>query len=543
MASKYTYEDFQKAMASSGLSGQFSQSDLKLAQQNPDAGMSILKYKQDWNSAATDEARALANYGAEQIRSNYGGYTGGESGGSFYLDAQSPKDFQFESYKPYENQYADREKELLDAVTNYKDFSYDPTDDRLYSQYRKQYTREGQRATADTLGAAAAASGGVPSSYAATAAAQAGNYYSAQMTDKIPELYELAYNQYLNEYNRKLTSLEAVQAAEQSDYAKYLNELEQHNTQQQLRYNQLLAEIEQQSAKRNEQMNLATLGAQWGDYSGLEGLGFDLSNNPEDYERKYQEAILGAQWGDYSGLNGLGISTANNPTDKANAKERVDAYLAAGGSAAKLDSALVAASGYTTQEMEQLERYYALQAALQQQNSRSASSGSGTSSAKKSTATTGSTYEGLYNAGVRTEGEAYAYLLSAGHSSTEAAKLAGYFGEWVEDYTPAVTLDAGDVEYLKSEYGSRLPGEVWNDLVSNQGLSEDLLKSNGFTVATTASTAKLSGYAQDVEDQILGTPGMTKAAIQTRIEKESASGKLTTADVEGLYKRFGISVN
>ena len=39
---KYTYQDFQRALDGSGLAGQFSQADLKLAQQNPDAGMSIL---------------------------------------------------------------------------------------------------------------------------------------------------------------------------------------------------------------------------------------------------------------------------------------------------------------------------------------------------------------------------------------------------------------------------------------------------------------------------------------------------------------------
>lgn len=41
MANRYTYDDFQKAMQSSGLGGQFSDADLKLAQQNPDAGMSL----------------------------------------------------------------------------------------------------------------------------------------------------------------------------------------------------------------------------------------------------------------------------------------------------------------------------------------------------------------------------------------------------------------------------------------------------------------------------------------------------------------------
>ena len=107
MANRYTYDDFRKAMQSSGLGGQFSDADLKLAQQNPDAGMSILKYKQDYKNAATDEARALANLGAEGIRSSYGGYTGGQRGANFYLDPLSPKDFQSSAAQTYKNNYAD----------------------------------------------------------------------------------------------------------------------------------------------------------------------------------------------------------------------------------------------------------------------------------------------------------------------------------------------------------------------------------------------------------------------------------------------------
>lgn len=85
----FTYDQFQKAAQDSGLMGEFSAADLSLAQRNPDAGMSLLKYKQDYHAATTDEARALANLGAEGIRSSYGNYTGGDNGGSFYL-APSP---------------------------------------------------------------------------------------------------------------------------------------------------------------------------------------------------------------------------------------------------------------------------------------------------------------------------------------------------------------------------------------------------------------------------------------------------------------------
>lgn len=376
----FTYDQFQKAAQDSGLMGEFSPADLSLAQRNPDAGMSLLKYKQDYHAATTDEARALANLGAEGIRSSYGNYTGGDNGGSFYLDRLSPSSFDGGRAPTYENQYAgdiadlweqqknygsydygeaapvynnrydDTIQDLIQGILNREDFSYDPATDPLYQNYRKQYTREGQRATADTLGQAAAASGGIPSSYATTAAAQAGNYYAAQMTDKIPELYQLAYNQYLNDYNMQLSDLGVVQGAEQSDYDKYLNELNQYNTDRAFDYNawldeynmtkdqlqtaqgleqldytkylnelqqfntdrefnygQLLDEIDSQTMERQEAVDNALRAAEFGDYSFLQDMGIDTSNNPADFERQYTLALLAAEYGDFSGLEALGI--------------------------------------------------------------------------------------------------------------------------------------------------------------------------------------------------------------------------------------------
>ena len=85
MARKFTYEDFERAANESGLLGEFSPSDLKLAQQDPDAGMSILNYKKDYHAATTDEARALANKGAENVRTSFGEYSGGKDGSGFYV--------------------------------------------------------------------------------------------------------------------------------------------------------------------------------------------------------------------------------------------------------------------------------------------------------------------------------------------------------------------------------------------------------------------------------------------------------------------------
>ena len=119
----YTYEDFQRAAQEAGLLGQFSEADMRLAQQNPDAGMSILKYKTDYRNAPTDEARALANQGAESIRSSYGGYTGGGNGGSFRLDTLSPRNYTASPAPEYENRYDGRINDLLNQIVTRPDFS------------------------------------------------------------------------------------------------------------------------------------------------------------------------------------------------------------------------------------------------------------------------------------------------------------------------------------------------------------------------------------------------------------------------------------
>lgn len=390
----YTYDDFTRAANNAGLMNEFSASDLLRAQTNPDYGMSILNDKIGYHNARTPEEAASFNRHAEGTRSSWGEYTGGTDGSGFYLNQLSPSSFSYGPAPTYQNQYNDQIQDLLNQQLNYGSFSYGPaptynnryddtiqdllnqvinrdpfsydaSTDPLYSQYRKQYVREGQRATADALAAAAAASGGIPSSYASTAAGQAANYYAAQMTDKIPELYQLAYNKYLNDYNMKLSDLNAVQGAERSDYDKYLgqlnqyntdrdfdyrawldqynminnnlqtanglaqqdydmylNELNQYNIDRNFNYGQLLDEIDSQTRERQEALNNVLLAAEYGDLSGLNRMGINTNNyvDPAAWERAYQEAVLRAEYlGDYSLIDQLtrgnsngGVSTINS---------------------------------------------------------------------------------------------------------------------------------------------------------------------------------------------------------------------------------------
>ena len=119
-----------------------------------------------------------------------------------------------------------------EAVRRYTDmapFSYDHTSDPRWQAYKKEYAREGARATEDTLGRYAAMTGGAPSTAAVTAAGQAGDYYAAKLADKIPELYDLAYAMYTGEADRLYRQLSALQAARGGELDRYRTQLSQWN--------------------------------------------------------------------------------------------------------------------------------------------------------------------------------------------------------------------------------------------------------------------------------------------------------------------------
>ena len=220
----YTYDDFLKAANGAGLMGNFSDDDLSIAQKSPEYGLSLLKIYQDDQAAETAEQHLLAQEAAKQLRASYS--TAGTvptatetEGGSFQYDQE-------DSYQ-----------KLLDRIVNREEFSYDHESDPRWSAYKKSYTREGERATADALAKASAATGGVPSSYAVTAASQAGDYYAGQLADIIPELYDDAYNQHLNEIGLDMDALNALQTDRNNDWNDYLQDYEE----EQQKFNNALA--------------------------------------------------------------------------------------------------------------------------------------------------------------------------------------------------------------------------------------------------------------------------------------------------------------
>lgn len=343
----YTYDDFVNAANQSGLMGQFSQDDLNLAQKYPEFGLSVLSLKKDYNNATTAEQRLLANQAANELRKSYGNYSGGADGGSFRLESKLNRraddlldqlgsfgSFSYDEAPTYENAFAQQQKDLLDRILNREDFAWSKETDPQWSSYKKSYLREGDRATANALAQASAASGGRPSSYAVNAATQAGDYYATKLNDVIPTLYQQAYERYLDEYNMKLKDLNAVNQQEQLDYAKYLDRLGQFNTDR----------------------------------------GFAYQNYADDYDR------LRSQLADVQGQDQIDYAryldeVSRQQTAQDSIRGQVDAILAAGGSPS---ANLVSESGYSSEYVKALEDAYRKQEA--EKAAKKSSGGGGTMS-------------------------------------------------------------------------------------------------------------------------------------------------------------------
>lgn len=127
----------------------------------------------------------------------------------------------------YQSKYSDQLSGLYDRIMNREKFTYDLNGDMLYRQYADQYTRQGRMAMQDTMGQAAALTGGYGNSYAQTAGQQVFQGYLQALNDKVPELYNAAYSRYAQEGADLQNQYALAQNAEQLDYGRYQDTMSQ----------------------------------------------------------------------------------------------------------------------------------------------------------------------------------------------------------------------------------------------------------------------------------------------------------------------------
>lgn len=163
-------------------------------------------------------------------------------GGNFDYEDFTYDDFSYEDYqesdvvtaakqaleaqmanKPgaYQSQWQSQLDEAIKKILNREKFSYDFNGDALYQQYKDKYIQQGKMAMADTMGQAAAMTGGYGNSYAATVGNQAYQQSLQKLNDIVPELYQMAYDRYNQEGQDLYNQYALLGERENADYGRY----------------------------------------------------------------------------------------------------------------------------------------------------------------------------------------------------------------------------------------------------------------------------------------------------------------------------------
>ena len=172
--------------------------------------------------AATTQAATTTNSGFQ-----YGEYQESDA----VKQAQAMLNQQL-SQKPgeYQSAWQTQLNDTINKILNREKFSYDLNGDALYQQYKDQYMLQGQKAMMDTMGQAAAMTGGYGNSYAQSVGQQAYQGYMQQLNDKVPELYQLALSKYQMEGDDLAQQYGILGAQEDQDYGRYRDQMSDYNT-------------------------------------------------------------------------------------------------------------------------------------------------------------------------------------------------------------------------------------------------------------------------------------------------------------------------
>lgn len=128
----------------------------------------------------------------------------------------------------YQNSYEADLQNLYNQITGRDKFSYNVNEDALYQQYKDSYVNQGRLAMKDTMGQAAALTGGYGSSYGQSVGQQQYNAYLQNLNDVVPELYGMAYQRYQDQGDALKDQYAMMGQLADDEYGKYQDAMNQY---------------------------------------------------------------------------------------------------------------------------------------------------------------------------------------------------------------------------------------------------------------------------------------------------------------------------
>ena len=207
-----------------GIFGDKTQAAVKDYQQKNNLSVDGIAGNKTWGSLSGNIAATTPSEMPEQ------------NAGAFTYDEYKPSDTVTQAQQLLQQQLANKPgayqsawqaqiDDILNSIMNREKFSYNLNEDALYQQLREQYVLQGQQASMDVMGQAAAMTGGYGNSFAQTAGQQAYQGYLQQLNDRVPELYGMALDQYNLEGQALYDQADLLEQREDQDYGRYQDQL------------------------------------------------------------------------------------------------------------------------------------------------------------------------------------------------------------------------------------------------------------------------------------------------------------------------------
>lgn len=208
----------------------------------------------------------------------------------------------------YAATYDDQLHSLYDQIVHRDKFRYDAAADPLWQNHLEQYTTKGKMAMMDSMGQAAALTGGYGSSYGQQVGQQTYQGYLQEATQAIPEFYGMALDAYTREGDAMAQQYGMLGDLKADEYSRYMDAVNQY----------------------------------WQDVNYQQGLA------DQAYDRGYNEYLQSQQ---------MGYAREQDAYQKQqDAYDKLSSLIAAGYSPTAED---LAASGMTKAQADALARYYA----------------------------------------------------------------------------------------------------------------------------------------------------------------------------------------
>ena len=139
---------------------------------------------------------------------------------------------QYQQNKPgeYQSKWQQTMDDLVSKYQSRGPFQYDINADAMYQQMVDRYLQKGQQAMMDTMGQAAALTGGYGNSYAQTAGQQTYQGYLQGANDMLPQFYQMALDRYNSEGDALIQQYGLLSDQEDTAYGRYVDQLNQYFT-------------------------------------------------------------------------------------------------------------------------------------------------------------------------------------------------------------------------------------------------------------------------------------------------------------------------